>query len=93
MEEPGNVGLHPLRCPFCEVYELEPCGLASTCCPSCGSFLGGDLLKTLHQITELPDAIGRHACEECGHPEMRRLPDGVRWCPACSSEVIPVSPS
>jgi hypothetical protein len=22
---------------------------------------------------------------------MRRLPDGVRWCPACSSEVIPVS--
>jgi ribosomal protein L37AE/L43A len=42
-------------------------------------------------ITELPDAAGHHACE-CGHPEMRRLPDGVYWCPACGSEVVPVSP-
>ena len=90
MEEPTNAGLRSLCCPLCEVYELEPCGRASMRCPSCATFLGGDLLKTLHQITELPDAIGRHACE-CGHPEMRRLPDGVRWCPACSSEVIPVS--
>jgi hypothetical protein len=29
----------------------------------------------------LPGAVGRHACE-CGHPEMRRLPDEVYWCPA-----------
>jgi hypothetical protein len=39
------------------------------------------------QINALADALGRHACE-CGHPEMRRLPDGVFHCPACGSEVI-----
>ena len=27
--------------------------------------------------------------EECGHPEMCRLPDGVFHCPACGSEVLP----
>ena len=27
---------------------------------------------------------------ECGHPEMRELPDGVYHCPACGSEVLPV---
>jgi hypothetical protein len=47
------------------------------------------LLETLVQITALPLAVGRHACE-CGHPEMRLLPDGVYRCPACASEVTPV---
>lgn len=46
------------------------------------------LLKTLYEITELPDTIGHHAREECGHPEMRLLPDGVYQCPACGSEVL-----
>jgi ribosomal protein L37AE/L43A len=87
-----TAGAHSLCCPFCEVYELEPSGHGSTRCSSCGAFLSGVLLKTLHQITELPDVIGRHACE-CGHPEMRRLPDGVFHCPACGSEVIPISQS
>jgi ribosomal protein L37AE/L43A len=82
----------PLRCPFCEVYELQPSGHDSARCFSCGGSLSGVLLETLHQITELPDVIGRHACE-CGHPEMRRLPDGVFHCPACGSEVTPLSPS
>jgi hypothetical protein len=90
LEDSTTVKTYSLRCPFCEVYELEPSERASMRCPSCASFLGGDLLKTLHQITELSDALGRHACE-CGHPEMRRLPDGVYWCLACGSEVIPVS--
>jgi hypothetical protein len=80
--------VHSLRCPFCEVYELEPFGHKSVCCVSCGSFLSGALLETLQTIVELPDAVGRHACE-CGHPEMRRLPDDVYWCPACDSEVLP----
>jgi hypothetical protein len=57
-------------------------------CASCGNFLTGTLLETLRQIAELPDAVGCHACE-CGHPEMRRLPDEVYWCPACGSEVLP----
>jgi ribosomal protein L37AE/L43A len=90
MQDRITTGAHSLRCPFCEVYELEPSGHASARCASCGAMLGGVLLATLRQITELPLAVGRHACE-CGHPEMRRLPDGVYRCPACGSEVTPVS--
>jgi ribosomal protein L37AE/L43A len=77
-----------LYCPFCEVYELEPFGHSSLRCASCGNVLTGTLLETLRQIIELPDAVGHHACE-CGHPEMRRLPDEVYWCPACGSEFFP----
>ena len=90
MEYSITAGSHPLRCPFCEDYKLEPCSHHSMRCPSCGNLLGGVFLKMLREITELPEAIGLHACE-CGHPEMRRLPDGVRWCPACGSEVLPAS--
>ena len=79
-----------LCCPFCEVYELEPTGYNAARCPSCHAVLGGALLGTLIWINQLPDAVGRHACE-CGHPEMRRLPDGVYRCPACAAEVTPVS--
>ena len=92
VQDPHTPGPHSLLCPFCEVYELEPSGNNTARCPSCGALLGGPLLDTLRQITELPLVIGRHACE-CGHPEMRRLPDGVYRCPACASEVTPVSRS
>jgi ribosomal protein L37AE/L43A len=81
---------HPLICPFCEAHELRPFGHNSARCEYCGGILGGPLLETLSRIIELPDALGSHACE-CGHPEMRRLPDGVYRCPACGSEVLPVS--
>jgi ribosomal protein L37AE/L43A len=81
---------HSLRCPFCEVGRLEPVGNNSARCPSCRAVVGGPVLGTLIWIAQLPDAIGRHACE-CGHPEMRLLPDGVYRCPACASEVVPVS--
>src|SRR3712207_7693928 len=54
-------------------------------CDSCGREVEGALLRTLEQIVALPDALGEHACE-CGHPEMRRLPDGVFHCPACGSD-------
>jgi hypothetical protein len=47
------------------------------------------MLGALRQIVALPDALGKHACEECGHPEMRLLPDGTFHCPACRSEVLP----
>ncbi|HEX2182180.1 MAG TPA: hypothetical protein VHH10_07820 [Rubrobacteraceae bacterium] len=80
---------HPLTCPFCETHELRPFGHDSARCYSCGSLLSSAFLETLQRIIELPDAAGRHACE-CGHPEMRLLPDGVYWCPACGSEVVPV---
>jgi len=38
----------------------------------------------------LPDVVGGHPCE-CGHPEMRRLPDGVFRCPCCHAEVLPIT--
>jgi len=47
------------------------------------------MLETLQRITDLPEALGSHACE-CGHPEMRRLPDGTHHCPSCGSEVLPI---
>ena len=91
MEDVFAAKSHPLTCPFCEAQELRAFGQNSARCGSCGGLLSGAFLGTLRMITELPDAAGHHACE-CGHPEMRRLPDGVYWCPACGSEVVPVSP-
>jgi ribosomal protein L37AE/L43A len=81
---------HSLRCPFCEATGLEATGNNSARCPSCRAVLPGPVLGTLIWVAQLPEAIGRHACE-CGHPEMRLLPDGVYRCPACASEVTPVS--
>ena len=40
------------------------------------------MLEALSEIAILQNAVGSHACE-CGHPEMRLLPDGVFHCPAC----------
>lgn len=74
-------------CPFCETGELYTYGLLARC-DSCARIVEEAVLKTIEQIAALPDAVGSHACE-CGHPEMRRLPDGVFHCPACGSEVIP----
>ena len=78
-----------LVCPLCEVHELDARGHGPTRCESCGGLLSGLTLETLRQITDLQEALGNHACE-CGHPEMRRLPDGTRHCPSCGSEVVPV---
>jgi hypothetical protein len=61
-------------------------------CTFCGLPLVGSTLQTLRDIIGLPDALGTHPCE-CGHPEMRVLPDGVYHCPACRAEVIPVEVS
>ena len=93
MHDPIATRAHLLRCPLCEVYELEPAGHDSARCSSCGGSLCGELVKTPRQTTELPDAIGWHPCEECSHPEMRGLPDGVFHCPACGSEVVPIARS
>jgi ribosomal protein L37AE/L43A len=90
MKEQLDETFRPPTCPFCEAHELRPFGHNSARCDSCGGVLAGALLATLNQITNLTDAVGRHACE-CGHPEMRRLPDGVFRCPACGAEVLPVT--
>jgi ribosomal protein L37AE/L43A len=77
-------------CPACGSGELRFRGPGLTDCDSCGRAFEGAILMTLNQIVALPDALGKHACE-CGHPEMRRLPDGAFHCPACGSEVLPTS--
>jgi ribosomal protein L37AE/L43A len=81
----------PLVCPRCEVYSMQAVGNAQARCPECGFTLGGAMLKTVLEILALPEALGTHGCEECGHPQMRHLPDGVFYCPACHAEVTPVT--
>jgi ribosomal protein L37AE/L43A len=76
-------------CPFCESGGLVSPGPGFARCDSCGLPLLGSALESLRDIVVLPDALGVHACE-CGHPELRRLPDGVFHCPACGSEVLPI---
>ena len=78
-----------LVCPHCEGGELLPSGHRSARCASCAGLVSGAVLGALREITALPDALGAHACEECGHPEMRVLPDGTFHCPSCGSEVLP----
>jgi ribosomal protein L37AE/L43A len=82
-------GSHSIVCPICEADELRSSGHDRIRCSSCGYTPTHNVLKALQQITALPDALGSHACEECGHPEMRLLPDGVSHCPGCGSEVLP----
>jgi ribosomal protein L37AE/L43A len=76
-------------CPACGCGELRAREPAMTRCDSCGRAVDNGIMRTLEQIVALPDALGKHACE-CGHPEMRRLPDRVSHCPACGSEIIPL---
>lgn len=79
-----------LVCPFCESGELALFGPGLARCDPCGLPLLGSVLETLRDVAGLPDALGAHACE-CGHPEMRGLPDRVSRCPACGAEVLPVT--
>ena len=79
-------------CPLCETGELCLDGNVLARCDSCARAVGDAVLRTLEQVVALADALGEHACE-CGHPEMRRLPDGVFHCPACGAEVIPLEAS
>jgi hypothetical protein len=82
--------LHSIICPSCEAGELSPSGHNNGIqCSLCGYAPSHSVLEALQQIISLPDALGSHACEECGHPEMRLLPDGVSHCPGCGSEVLP----
>jgi ribosomal protein L37AE/L43A len=79
-------------CPCCGIGELERSANGVARCNRCDRPISTQVLEALKQILSLPDAIGSHACE-CGHPEMRRLADGVLWCPGCGSEVLPLSAS
>ena len=74
-----------LVCPICQAGELHSFGGKCARCSSRACIVGVATLLTLEQIIALPDALGSHACE-CGHPEMRFLPDGAFHCPACGVE-------
>jgi hypothetical protein len=85
-------GPHSIICPLCEAGELRAGDQQKGVhCPACGYAPSRSVLEALLQIITLPGALGRQACEECGHPEMRRLPDGVSHCPGCGSEVLPTT--
>ena len=82
-----------LVCPGCGCGQLQPPrGPLSRLlkCAHCECAFDNTIVETLKQIVTLPEALGKHSCE-CGHPEMRRLPDGVFHCPACRAEVLPIS--
>ena len=76
-------------CPACGRGKLNTRGPDLAEYDSCERDVEGDVLRILEQTVTLSDAFGEHACER-GHPEMRRLPDDVFHCPACSSEVVPL---
>jgi ribosomal protein L37AE/L43A len=78
-----------LICPLCEKGRFRPTDRGSMRCETCGGRLGGAMLEDLRRISAVPDTLGDHACD-CGHPEMRCLPDGTFHCPACGSEVLPI---
>jgi hypothetical protein len=81
-----------LVCPLCEAGRLHPLAHDQARCDSCGGSLSGVMLEALSEIATLQDTVGSHVCE-CGHPEMRLLPDGVFHCPAYGSEVLPLAAS
>jgi len=82
-----------LVCPVCGCGQLQTRGLLLSRkaeCDRCKCAFDNAIVETLKQIVALPKALGKHRCD-CGHPEMRRLPDGVFHCPACRSEVLSIS--
>lgn len=86
----GTFGTRLPTCPLCEAGELvKGATMSLVRCTVCELNLPAVVVGIIQGIRSLPDAAGRHACE-CGHPEMRRLPDDVYHCPACASEVLPV---
>lgn len=97
MKVPENATSRPdhIVCPGCENGRLrpKPYSLLMAECEDCGRTVDRALYRTLKQIATLGEALGEHACEECGHPEMRRTPDGVFTCPSCCSEVFPAGGS
>jgi hypothetical protein len=91
MKTPSRITSRPrhIICPVCGSGELQPWGSELAGCNSCGLSVESAIFRILERIATLPDALGAHACE-CGHPGMRRLPDGVCHFPACGSEVLPI---
>ena len=73
-------------CPLCGRGEMLMVNAFLVRCTECEETISYSLFKTLHEIRNLREARGKHPCE-CGHPEMRRLPDGTYRCPSCNPEI------
>ena len=73
MEGSTTIRFHSIRCPFCEVYELEHLRDGSARCASCEGSLDAELLSMIRQIrtcqTLLAHIAARSAatqrCESC----------------------------
>jgi len=61
-----------LTCPICEAGRLLDLGRESSRCDYCGCLMGGLVVRMIREITSLPDATGKHACE-CGHRRASRV--------------------
>ena len=81
-------GAPAIRCPGCDRYELGMVSQSQARCFRCGFSVDGQMLDILLEIIYVAVAIGRHACQECEHPQMKLLPGAVLHCPACRSEVV-----
>jgi ribosomal protein L37AE/L43A len=75
-----------VTCPLCESGEMFQIYPFLARCTGCGETISYGFFNTLRQLENLRDARGKHACE-CGHPEMRSLPDGTYHCPSCSTDI------
>lgn len=80
--------VYSLVCPLCGRGELQLVSRGAARCDSCNRLVGRGAVEVLEEVAALPDALGNHACD-CGHPEMRCLPDGVYRCPSCGAEITP----
>jgi hypothetical protein len=57
IENSMSAGIHPIRCPFCEVYELKRLSDGSARCTSCRGTLDATVLSTLLVIDRQPRAV------------------------------------
>jgi hypothetical protein len=70
-------GSHSIICPSYEAGKLRSAGHNGVQCLLCDYAPSRGLLEALQQIITLPDALGSHACEECGHPDAVPAPKKV----------------
>ena len=61
IENSMSAGIHPIRCPFCEVYELESLSDGAARCTSCRGTLDAKVLSTLLVIDRQPRAADESA--------------------------------
>jgi len=77
-------------CPLCELEVMDVLDQSEARCSRCDATLSGSFLGELQTMAALPEVRGRHACEECGHPEMRLLPDGTFHCRPAAPRYCPL---